>query len=154
MPTPQTGLDRSSTFFFGNRVVAPNPKATDIDLLYAQVRRSTDPRYDLDGNGRVNVLDAAYLIQVVMDSMIGDANLDGLFDSADMVQIFQIGQYEDDIAQNSGWAAGDWNGDGEFDSSDFVLAFQGGHYEQPALGQIAAAVDAVFATDGFFHRRR
>ncbi|MFC1758513.1 lamin tail domain-containing protein [Planctomycetota bacterium] len=55
---------------------------------------------------------------------IGDANLDGVFDSADLIQIFQLGRYEDDTSTDADWASGDWNGDGKFDSTDFVFAFQ------------------------------
>ena len=69
------------------------------------------------------------------DTMIpGDANLDGGFDSSDLVAVFQTGEYEDGIAGNSVWADGDWNGDGEFDSSDIVTAFQAGRYTaEPTL---------------------
>ena len=42
----------------------------------------------------------------------GDANLDGAFDSGDLVQIFATGEYEDDQSGNSTWADGDWNCDG------------------------------------------
>ena len=56
--------------------------------------------------------------------VIGDSNLDGRFDSNDLIAVFQAGEFEDDIANNSVWEDGDWNGDGDFDSSDLVLAFQ------------------------------
>jgi hypothetical protein len=69
----------------------------------------------------------------------GDANLNGEFNSSDLVDVFQLGQYEDGVAANSGWAAGDWNGDREFDSSDFVTAFQAGGYEQGPRGAVAAS---------------
>lgn len=58
----------------------------------------------------------------------GDANLDGSFDTADLLQIFQAGEYEDGVAQNSTWSTGDWNADREFDSSDLVVAHQEGSY--------------------------
>ena len=58
----------------------------------------------------------------------GDANRDGAFDSTDLVQVFQAGEYEDSLANNSTWEEGDWNGDGDFTSSDLVLAFQSGSY--------------------------
>ncbi len=60
---------------------------------------------------------------------VGDSNLDGLFDSSDLVTIFQAGEYEDALQDNSTWAEGDWNGDREFTSEDLVLAFQAGSYE-------------------------
>jgi hypothetical protein len=60
----------------------------------------------------------------------GDANLDGEFDSGDLVEVFRAGHYEDGVERNSGWSTGDWNGDQEFDSGDFVKAFTGGGYER------------------------
>jgi len=62
----------------------------------------------------------------------GDANADGFFDSTDLVQVFQAGEYEDEITDNSYWITGDWNSDGDFDSSDLVIAFQAGQYEAEA----------------------
>lgn len=59
----------------------------------------------------------------------GDANLDGSFDSADLVHLFQLGEYEDSLAGNSSKATGDFDGNGEFETSDLVLAFQQGTYE-------------------------
>ena len=58
----------------------------------------------------------------------GDANLDGVFNSGDLVQVFQRGEYEDGVAGNSSWGDGDWNGDREFDSADFVAAFKAGSF--------------------------
>lgn len=59
----------------------------------------------------------------------GDANLDGNFDSADLIQIFQSGEYEDTIAENSTWETGDFDGDLDFTTSDLILAFQKGVYK-------------------------
>ena len=50
----------------------------------------------------------------------GDANGDGVFDSSDLVLVFQSAEYEDDIEDNSTFAEGDWNGDGDFTSSDII----------------------------------
>ena len=68
-----------------------------------------------------------------VDVPYGDANLDGVFDSTDFVQIFQTGEYEDEVFGNSEWHEGDWNGDGEFDSSDLILAFRNGDFEQSPM---------------------
>ena len=68
----------------------------------------------------------------------GDANGDGRFNSTDLVLVFQAGEYEDGIAQNSTYAEGDWNGDGDFDTSDLILAFQAGYYVYEAV--MAASV--------------
>ena len=63
----------------------------------------------------------------------GDANGDGIFDSADLVFVFTSNEYEDDFEANSDWTNGDWNGDNEFDSSDFIVAFQGDRYEAESI---------------------
>jgi hypothetical protein len=60
----------------------------------------------------------------------GDANIDGVFNATDIVQVLQAGEYLDQLAGNSTWAEGDWNNDGEFDSLDLVAALQGGGYGQ------------------------
>jgi hypothetical protein len=85
----------------------------------------------------------------------GDVNFDGVFDSADLVQVFQIGKYEDGIDNNSSYEEGDWNGDGDFDSKDLVEVFQSGLYEAQTTPRVGAAssarpalgVDAALATD-------
>ena len=63
-----------------------------------------------------------------MGTSLGDVNLDGLFNSRDIVLVFQAGEYEDGVAGNSTWADGDWNCDGEFDSGDFVFALSAGGF--------------------------
>jgi hypothetical protein len=62
----------------------------------------------------------------------GDANIDGVFNSGDLVHVFQVGEYEDAIPANSTWSDGDWTNDNEFDSSDLVAAFQKGNYVEAA----------------------
>ena len=103
----------------------------DIDQLTAAIATDDDdPRFDLNHDGVVNPFDLQTWVAEIKSTWIGDANLDGRFDSVDFVQVFQSGDYEDGIAMNSGWAEGDWNGDGDFDTSDLVFAFQDGGYEQ------------------------
>ena len=70
---------------------------------------------------------------------IGDVNLDGRFDSQDIVLVFQAAEYEDDKENNSSWYEGDWNCDGEFDSSDLVEAFKNGGFTFEARPKLAAA---------------
>lgn len=57
-------------------------------------------------------------------NVVGDSNRDGVFNSSDLVLVFQAGEYEDEIDGNSTFEEGDWNGDGDFDSADLVFAFQ------------------------------
>ncbi|MCA9169661.1 MAG: VCBS repeat-containing protein [Planctomycetales bacterium] len=68
----------------------------------------------------------------------GDVNNDGRFDSQDLVALFQVNQYEDDIVGNSTFVTGDFNGDGDFDSGDLVTAFQDGGYEAGLRPAVAA----------------
>ncbi len=44
--------------------------------------------------------------------------------------MFQAGEYEDAVKDNSRWSEGDWDGDGDFTSGDLVVAFQDGGYEK------------------------
>jgi hypothetical protein len=81
----------------------------------------------------------------------GDANRDGLFDTTDLVLVFQAGKYEDGIEGGTKWEEGDWNGDGEFDTADLVAAFQGGRFEVPPAARPLESVTAGWprnAADG------
>jgi hypothetical protein len=138
--------------FDGNGLVTAN----DIDLLNERLRlHDNDLAFDLDGDAIVAESDRDLLVQSILGTLYGDSNLDGRFNSSDLVTVFAEGQYEDDVDGNSGWIAGDWNGDGDFTTSDLVFVFGRGGYEQgrtatPAAGAIdlrtaAAAVDAIWA---------
>ena len=76
----------------------------------------------------------------VLGTWMGDSNLDGEFNSGDLVTVFGVGEYEDATDGNSGWEDGDWNGDMDFNSSDLVTAFSDGGYEQGPRAAVAAAV--------------
>jgi hypothetical protein len=60
----------------------------------------------------------------------GDADLDGQFNSSDLVSVLASGHYEDSLPGNSTWTTGDWNGDGDFTTSDLITALADGGYEQ------------------------
>lgn len=64
----------------------------------------------------------------VRTSKVGDVDFDDLFDSHDLIQVFQEGKYESGVERDAVWTQGDWNGDRQFDSSDLVFAFQKGSY--------------------------
>lgn len=107
------------------------PTAADFDRLGAAIRNgSVDPLFDLDSSGAVDTEDLEYLLVERAETWFGDANLDGFFDSGDLVQVFQNGEYDDGLTGNSTWGTGDWNQDAEFDNQDLVLAFQDGGYLQ------------------------
>ncbi len=81
-------------------------------------------------------------------AVVGDVTGDGVFNSVDLIAIFQAGKYEDDIPNNATYAEGDWNGDGDFTSSDLVAAFQAGTYVLSASPRGAKSTEQ--ATDPMF----
>ncbi len=102
---------------------------SDVNLLSEAIRQgSSDLRYDVDRNGRVDIQDRVSWLSQYGRSYLGDANLDGYFDSMDIVQVLQSGRYETSL--QASWRSGDWNGDGEFNSSDLVTALASGAYER------------------------
>ena len=101
----------------------------DIDLLSAAIRDGVNTkRFDMNGDSMLDLGDHVAWVHDVRESWYGDANLDGEFNSSDMVQVFSVGEYETE--ENAGWSEGDWNGDGLFDSNDMVTAFVDGGYER------------------------
>ncbi|MEZ6120546.1 MAG: hypothetical protein R3C28_28770 [Pirellulaceae bacterium] len=120
--------------------------AADIQRLCLLIASDPTRAGDINHDNNTDRRDLDSLVHTVLGTHFGDANLDGKFDSTDLIQIFQAGEYEDNVAGNSTWAEGDWNCDGEFDTSDLIWAFQDGGYTVTARAPIASAVDAVFAT--------
>ena len=104
-----------------------------IDAIQHAIRSETAPKnLDRNGDGHLTNHD---LEQQIWDFglVIGDVDLDGDLDTADLVKAFQIGEYEDDIMGNSTWSDGDWNSDGDFTTADLVYAFQAGGFRQSGL---------------------
>ncbi len=102
----------------------------DVDLFCAALQsQPADLRFDLTQDGQVNEADRDALIFDQLGSTYGDANLDRIFNSADLIAVFAQGLYEDGITKNAKWGDGDWNCDGEFDSADLIVAFQAGGYQ-------------------------
>jgi hypothetical protein len=105
------------------------------------------------------VSDGVHLLNYL--AIAGDANGDGSFNSADFIEVFMEGEYEDGVVGNSDWTDGDWDGDGEFSSADFIAAFQSGLYEQasvlPSVRAVPEPSEAALlgiATLGLLGRRR
>jgi hypothetical protein len=111
--------------------------AMDIDALSMAVgEQSNDMDFDLNEDGMVDLADREVWVHELKSTWYGDANLDGTFDSADIIGVFQAGMYE--LATEAGWSEGDWTGDGRFDSSDVIAAFQDGGYEVGARAAVSA----------------
>jgi hypothetical protein len=130
---------------FGSQRVIATKALDDAKSVYTS---------DVDGDSDVDVLVAStdgitWYENLTPHRLVGDSNGDGVFNSSDLVFVFQGGKYEDGIPKNATFEEGDWNGDGDFDSSDLVLAFQEGHYVAAArlATQSIAAIDWLFAHD-------
>ncbi|MFC1759389.1 PEP-CTERM sorting domain-containing protein, partial [Planctomycetota bacterium] len=101
----------------------------DIDQLTSiAADRSNLPDFDLNNDASVDRADIDVWIHDIYGSWIGDANLDGEFNSSDLTRVFQAAKFESN--EPSTWSEGDWTGDGRFGSADFIAAFQEGGYEQ------------------------
>ena len=83
-----------------------------------------------DGREIVGLEDLRIWVKDLRHTWFGDANLDGQFNSLDLVSLLQAGQYQDTLLGNSTWGTGDWNADGEFDRGDLLVALQDGGYGQ------------------------
>lgn len=102
--------------------------SADIDDIMSAVNLGIqDPRYNFTSDTLIDAADVAAWVHHAAKTTFGDANLDGTFESGDLVQVFQAGTYES--TQNAGWATGDWNGDRRFASDDLIVAMQDGGYQ-------------------------
>ena len=105
----------------------------DIDILTRSIADgSQDAIFDLNLDGAINSDDIRHWSTSLARTWIGDADLDGKFDSKDFVIVFTAAEYDDGIPNNSTWSTGDWNGDGDFNSGDFVFAFVENGFEKGA----------------------
>jgi hypothetical protein len=84
--------------------------------------------YDLTADGDFTVDDLNYWTKTLANTWTGDVNLEGLFNSSDLVAVLAAGKYESGTPAL--WSEGDWNADGRFSTNDLVVAFQDGGYEQ------------------------
>ena len=141
--------------FNGNKVL----DVGDINKLTQQVILGTnDLNFDLNADNLVNDGDRTVWVKNLRKTWFGDADLNGVFDSNDFVQVFSVGKYE--TKTSAGWEEGDWDGNGVFDSGDFVRAFQDGGYElAPAAAAATVPEPAtisllLLAVTGLLLRRR
>ena len=130
----------------------------DIQLLSTGIQAG-DAAFDVNGDGTTNVDDLNQFVtsSEKLNSYIGDANLDGEFNSSDFVLVFQGGLFETN--QPASWRQGDWNADGVFGSGDFVAAFQDGGFELGAkaiatVPEPASIVLLLIGLTTLIHRSR
>lgn len=103
----------------------------DLEQLCRQ-ERDHGFLYDYNNDQQWDDADFWQLVRDVFNTRPGDVNLDGIFDSSDLVKIFELGVYESDQT-DLGWAQGDFNCDGRVDSSDLVHAFRFGGFQDADL---------------------
>ena len=126
----------------------------DVDLLCTGISsQSADLVFDLTKDGKIDLADMRYLIEMVLQTNFGDANLDGHFDTRDLVDVFSAAEFEDSIDGNSTWSEGDWNCDGDATTRDLVLAFQSGSYGQFAKGRDGVSRSSIAAWQDADSRR-
>jgi hypothetical protein len=131
------GIDRIA---IARRVIEPkvgdlnNDNAldlADVFVLSEAIRQGPYvAEFDWVSGGVLDQADLSYWIGEIKRTYIGDADLNGEFNSSDLVRIFTAGGYEDNIERNATWIDGDFNGDREFGTSDLVIAFQDSGYER------------------------
>jgi hypothetical protein len=95
--------------------------ASDIDALFTAVHEGSPDTatYDLNASGAVDTNDVKYLVEAILDTYYGDADLDGAVGVADMSLLAGSCNH----ASDAGWANGDFDGDGVAGVSDLsVLA--------------------------------
>ncbi|MCA9212132.1 MAG: hypothetical protein KDB27_03630 [Planctomycetales bacterium] len=103
----------------------------DLLILAAAIQSGeNDLRRDLTADQIVDSEDRDAWVHELASTYYGDTNLDGEFNSSDLVAVFNAAEYEDAVDGNSTWQSGDWNLDGDFTTNDLVLAFQDGGYEK------------------------
>ena len=88
-----------------------------LDEEFHEVHETDDalePSSDVEDRAVVDVW-----LDDVFPTYRGDANLDGQFDTSDLILVLQSGGYEDGVSGNATWATGDWTSDLEFDDAGF-----------------------------------
>jgi hypothetical protein len=103
-----------------------------------------DPSLDRDGDGQVTIEDFAAMVQAGWQTSLGDTDLNGVFDSTDLVQAFVYGRYESALPAT--WISGDRDCDGRFTSRDLIWAFRSGGY-------VAASQAAAVSPSALLHPR-
>jgi hypothetical protein len=109
----------------------------DIDDLTGQVAAMTHAvAYDLNSDAMVNGADIEVWVRDLYNSWMGDANLDGEFNSSDLVAVLASGTYEADV--DAVWSTGDFDGNGRTNSGDLVAALADGGYEAGPRAAVSA----------------
>lgn len=113
--------------------------AIDIDLLFAN---TGDVAFDLNGDGFADELDIDELVQGILATEFGDANLDGAVNGLDAGIL--LGNFG---GSGVGWASGDFNGDDAVNGLDagILLGSFGFGSSAPLVAPAELVAVATFA---------
>ena len=79
----------------------------DINLLTAEIRSGENNiTMDVNLDGKVDTEDHREMVLAQVGIPFGDSTADGQFNSHDLVSVFQFGEFEDDLNENSKWQTG------------------------------------------------
>ncbi|MEQ9461424.1 MAG: alpha-amylase family glycosyl hydrolase [Phycisphaeraceae bacterium] len=93
--------------------------ATDIDLLFENLG---DIVFDYTNDGQTDAADVTHLVEVIANTFLGDANLDGQVDLIDLSTLAtNFGQIAPTDGNVLGWADADFNGDNTIDLIDLSI---------------------------------
>ena len=84
----------------------------DIDTLFSRFGNSD---YDLTGDSQTNFADVTKLVEDILGTFFGDANLDGVVDNLDLTILSTNWQQS-----GMEWGDADFNGDGTVDDLDLT----------------------------------
>ena len=123
----------------------------DIDLLNTVIHRGLPAasEFDLTGDGSVDSVDREFLVENILGTFSGDANLDGRVDALDLNKVGINWLRSGDCL---GWSAGDFDGDRQVDPADlnelgihwrFGVELNVARTPRAALSVRAVLVDAV-----------
>ena len=68
---------------------------------------SASQMLDVNHDNAVDVSDLRHWVKDIASTWYGDANLDGKFDSSDLVVVFKADLYESQITGKANWTSGD-----------------------------------------------
>jgi hypothetical protein len=137
-------VDLISEGMFGDFNKNKKLDAPDIDDLTSKVAAGTNvAQYDLNADALVDSADIGVWIHDLFNTWIGDADLNGEFNTGDLVSVLASGTYEADVA--SVWSTGDFNGDGRTNTGDLVGALADGGYEAGPRAAVSAVPEPASA---------
>ena len=107
-----------------------------------------NPIFDVNGDTAINADDFDHMIQVILGTEFGDANLDGHVDALDLALV------RDNFGFEAGWSAGNFNLNALPDANDLsAVRTNFGFSAPPASVPEAGAVALLLFVVLFVHRR-